>query len=379
MRGTLKQRSKGIWTIILDAGRDPATGKRRQQWHTVKGTKREAQKRLTELLHEVDTGLYIKPAQVTVDTFLRQWLQDYAANRVRSTTLEGYQWRARSIVATLGNIRLADLRPQHIQGYYTDKLSSGIAPLTLVKRHNLIRAALATAVHWKLVTANVAELVNPPRKTHKEMRALTPEEVQELLDVCQGTPWHTIFHTLVWTGLRRSELLGLRWKDLDLLLASLRVTQVLHQLGDGTFVYAEPKTAKGKRAVSLTPSSCLLLQVHKEQQEHDATLLGIQLTGDSLMFSHPDGSPRRPDSLTQAFRRRSRKAGLTGVGLHDLRHTNASLLLKLNANPKTISDRLGHAPVQITMDVYSHLLPGVQEAAVAGLGALLEPVGISTC
>ena len=233
MRGTLKQRSKGIWTIIPDAGRDPATGKRRQQWHTVKGTKREAQKRLTELLHEVDTGLYIKPAQVTVDTFLRQWLQDYAANRVRSTTLEGYQWRARSIVATLGNIRLADLRPQHIQGYYTDKLSSGIAPLTLVKRHNLIRAALATAVHWKLVTANVAELVDPPRKTHKEMRALTPEEVQELLDVCQGTPWHTIFHTLVWTGLRRSELLGLRWKDLDLLLASLRVTQVLHQLGMG--------------------------------------------------------------------------------------------------------------------------------------------------
>ena len=113
-------------------------------------------------------------------------------------------------MATLGNIRLADLRPQHIQGYYTDKLSSGIAPLTLVKRHNLIRAALATAVHWKLVTANVAELVYPSRKTHKEMRALTPEEVQELLDVCQGTPWHTIFHTLVWTGLRRLELLGLR-------------------------------------------------------------------------------------------------------------------------------------------------------------------------
>ena len=162
-------------------------------------------------------------------------------------------------MATLGNIRLADLRPQHIQGYYTDKLSSGIAPLTLVKRHNLIRAALATAVRWKLVTVNVAELVDPPRKTHKEMRALTPEEVPELLDVCQGTPWHTIFHTLVWTGLRRPELPGLRWKDLDLLLASLRVTQVLHQLGDGTFVYAEPKTAKGKPAVSLTPSSCLLL------------------------------------------------------------------------------------------------------------------------
>ena len=205
------------------------------------------------------------------------------------------------------------------------------------------------------------------------MRALASDEVQRLLEVCQDTQWNTMFHTLIWTGLRRSELLGLRWKDLDIMLATLRVTQVLHQLGDGTFVFAEPKTAKGRRAVSLTPASCLMLQAQKEQQEQDARLLDIPLTADSLVFAHPDGRPRRPDTLTKAFRRYSHHAELAGVRLHDLRHTHASLLIQLNANPKTISDRLGHASIQITMDVYAHLLPGVQEAAVAGLDALLEP------
>ena len=372
MRGRIIQRSKGSWTIILDVGRDP-TGKRHQHTETIRGPKRVSEKRLAELIYEVDNGVYIKPAKVTLRDFLDRWLQDSAANRVRATTLEGYRWRAKSITARLGEIRLADLRPEHLQKYYAEKLTGGSAALTVVKHHNLIGEALATAVRWKLIPANVAELVDPPRKTYKEMRALAPDEIQQLLDLCQHTPWHTIFHTLIWTGLRRSELLGLRWKDVDLLLASLRVTQVLHQLGDGTFIYAEPKTAKGRRAVSLTPASCLKLRAHKDRQEHDAALLGVPFTGDTLVFSHPDGRPRRPDTLTKALPRYARKAGLAKVRLHDLRHTHASLLLKLNVNPKTVSDRLGHASVQITMDVYSHLLPGVQEAAVAGLDALLEP------
>jgi integrase len=373
MRGTIKQRSKGSWSLILDTGKDSATGKRRQQWFTVRGTKKEAERRLAELINEIDKGIYIKPSQVTVEDFLQRWLQDYATNRVRSTTFEGYQWRAKSIAASLGNIRLADLRPEHIQHYYSEKLTAGFAPLTVIKHHHLIRSALATAVRWQLISTNVADLVDPPRKTHKEMRALAPDEIQRLLDTCKDTQWQIIFHTLIWTGLRRSELLGLRWKDLDITLSTLRVTQVLHQMGNGTFVFSEPKTGKSRRAVSLTPASCLMLQAHRDQQAADAQLLGVPLTPDSLVFSHSDGTPRRPDTITKAFHRYSTRARLEGVRLHDLRHTHASLLIQLNANPKTISDRLGHASVQITMDVYAHLLPGVQEAAVAGLDALLEP------
>lgn len=378
-RGSIIQRGPDPrkWTLVIDLGRDVATGKRKRQWLTVTGSRRTAEKQLAELLGEADSGVYIKPAKVTLGAFLERWLEDYAASRVRATTLEGYRWRAHSVIAALGGSRLVDLRPEHIQAYYTSKLTTGqLAAGTLVKHHNLIREALATAVKWKLLTHNVAELVDPPRKVHKEMRALNASEIHRLLSACQGSHWHHIFHTLTWTGLRRSELLGLRWKDVDLLMATLRVTQVLHQLSDGTFVIQAPKTAKGRRAVALSPSSCLLLRSHKERQEADAELLGLGITGDTLVFSHPDGSPHRPDTLTKAFRRIAHKAGLPGVRLHDLRHTHASLLLQQNVNAKVVSERLGHASIQITLDTYSHLLPGLQESAIQRFDAAMEPEAI---
>ena len=184
-----------------------------------------------------------------------------------------------------------------------------------------------------------------------------------MLEACEDTAWHSIFHTLTWTGLRRSELLGLRWKDVDLILASLRVVQSVQRLNTGEFIVQEPRVASGRRTIALSPASCLVLRKHREKQEADATLLGRQLAEDDLVFSHPDGSPRDPSTLTLAFRRLTRRVGLDGVRLHDLRHTMASLYLEQGVNPKTVAERLGHASVTITLDLYSHCLPGVQEAA----------------
>ena len=252
----------------------------------------------------------------------------------------------------------------------TGELAAG----TLVKHHNLLRQSLATAVRWQLVPNNVAELVDPPRPSRKEMRALSAAEVHQLLEACRDTIWYTVFHLAIWTGLRRSELLGLRWKDVDLLMANLWVTQVLHQLGDGTYVYQDPKTAKGRRAVALSPASCIALRAHMQRQERDSSRLGILWSDDQLVFSHMvDGAPLRPDTVTQAFRRLVKRIGLAGVRLHDLRHTQASLLLQQGIHPKVVSERLGHSSIQITLDTYSHLLPGLQEAAAAGFDALMEP------
>ena len=374
-RGSIIQRGEDPrkWTLVIDLERD-SLGKRKRQWITMTGSRRAAEKRLGELLGEADSGLYIKPAKATFGEYLDQWLQNYAATRVRPTTLEGYRFRAKSVKTGLGNIRLADLRPDHLQGYYTSRLTTGqLAAGTLVKHHNLIREALATAVKWKLINQNIAEMVDPPRPSRKEMRALTGPEVHRVLEACQDTHWHTIFHTLIWTGLRRSELLGLRWKDVDLLLATLRVTQVLHQLSDGSYVYTEPKTAKAKRAVALSPASCLVLRSHREAQERDAASLGIALTDETLVFCHvADGAPLRPDTVGQAFRRKVRQLGLSGVRLHDLRHTMASLYLQMGISPKTVAERLGHSSVVITLDTYSHLLPGMQEAAAAQFDAAME-------
>ena len=369
MRGSIKQRSKGSWTITFDTGRD-ITGKRQRQTVTIQGTKRQAEARLAELVHQVDTGAYVKPSMETVGTFLQRWLDDYISGQIRPTTLEAYWQRGKHLINGLGHIPLAELRPEHIHQYYRDKGQS-LCAATLIKHHNLLHEALSHAVRWQSVVRNVAEAVDPPRVTRKEMRALTGSEVHRLLEACENKPWHAIFHTLTWTGLRRSELLGLRWKDVDLLLATLRVVQTLQKLNTGEFIYQEPKTAAGRRTIALSPASCLELRVHRAKQEKDAALLGRPLTEDDLVFGHPDGSPRVPSTLTLAFRRLTRRIGFTGVRLHDLRHTMASLYLQQGVSPKTVAERLGHASVTITLDLYSHCLPGVQEAAAAQFDAAM--------
>ena len=371
MRGSIIQRSKGSWTIILNLGRDPATGKRKQQWVTVRGTKKQAETRLAELLNQMDTGGFIKPTKETFGSFLQRYLDDYISTQIRATTLEAYQQRGKHLIDGLGHIPVSELREEHLHKYYREK-SKTLSPGTLIKHHNLLRSALSQGVIWRTLTRNVAEAVKPPKVSRKEMRALTGPEVHRMLEACEDTAWHSIFHTLTWTGLRRSELLGLRWKDVDLILASLRVVQSVQRLNTGEFIVQEPKTASGRRTIALSPASCLVLREHREKQEADATLLGRQLTEDDLVFSHPDGSPRDPSTLTLAFRRLTRRVGLDGVRLHDLRHTMASLYLEQGVNPKTVAERLGHASVTITLDLYSHCLPGVQEAAAVQFDTAME-------
>ena len=371
MRGSIIQRSKGSWTIILNLGRDPATGKRKQQWVTVRGTKKQAETRLAELLNQMDTGGFIKPTKETFGSFLQRYLDDYISTQIRATTLEAYQQRGKHLIDGLGHIPVSELREEHLHKYYREK-SKTLSPGTLIKHHNLLRSALSQGVIWRTLTRNVAEAVKPPKVSRKEMRALTGPEVHRMLEACEDTAWHSIFHTLTWTGLRRSELLGLRWKDVDLILASLRVVQSVQRLNTGEFIVQEPKTASGRRTIALSPASCLVLREHREKQEADATLLGRQLAEDDLVFSHPDGSPRDPSTLTLAFRRLTRRVGLDGVRLHDLRHTMASLYLEQGVNPKTVAERLGHASVTITLDLYSHCLPGVQEAAAVQFDTAME-------
>ena len=370
MRGHIKQRSKGSWTIWLELERDP-TGKRRQKTVTVHGTKREAQQKLTELQGSLDKGTYITPAKTTVGEFLRRWLRDYAMTNVRPRTYEGYQMILEvHIIPALGGIPLPKLQPAKIQEYYARALKEGrrdgkggLSARSVLSHHRVLRQALAYAVKWGLLVRNPAEAVDPPRPVNKEMTTLDERGVDAFLDAAEQTPFYHLFHLATYTGLRRSELLGLRWKDVDLNLGTLSVTQVMHRLQDGRVVFQEPKTAKSRRQVSLSPETAITLRNHKVQQEQQARIMGADQDGDSLVFSKVDGAPLSPITGNHTFARTIRKAGLEGVRLHDLRHTHASLMMKRGAFPKVIQERLGHSSIAVTMDIYSHLLPGMQEAA----------------
>lgn len=382
MRGHIKQRTKGSWSIVVDIGRDPETGKRKQQWHTVKGTKKDAERELRAILTRLETGAYVKPAKLTVADYLEQWLRDYVAVNTAPRTCERYsEIVTLHLIPALGSLPLTGLQPQHVQGYYARALESGrrdgkggLSALTVHKHHRVLYEALKHGVKHGLLVRNVAEAVDPPRPMHKEMATLGSEDVYTFLTASRETPYYTLFYTAIYTGLRRSELLGLRWCDLDLELASLSVVQTLHRLRTGEYVIRQPKSQKGRRLVAMSPSLAILLREYKRNEELSRRMLGLELLPSDLVFSHPDGTPLRPNSITRAFQTMAKSVGIKGVRFHDLRHTHATLMLRQGVHPKIVSERLGHSSVAITLDTYSHVLPGLQEAAARqfeeGLGTI---------
>ena len=381
MRGHIIKRYKNSYTIVLNLGRDPSTGKPKQQWFSVKGTKKDAEKRLAELLHERDTGRCMKPGKTTLKEFLEQWLEDYVWSNLAPRTAEGYETIIRRhLIPQLGHITLTQLKPEHLQKYYADTLAHGrcdgngrLSPQTVRHHHMTLHCALENAVRWGLLSRNPADAVSPPRYQRTEFHTLNEGDIPVLLEAAKSTPYYAVFHLALYTGMRRSELLALRWCDVDLLLCQVSVSRTLHRLRDGRIIYGTPKTAKGRRLIALSPAAVLTLREHKVQQEANRALMGIPLNDDDLVFSNPSGEPLLPDTVTHAWVKLVRRTGLEGIRLHDARHSHASLLLKQSVHPKIVQERLGHASIQITLDTYSHVAPGLQEAAAARFDELVTP------
>ncbi|MCK4387790.1 MAG: site-specific integrase [Dehalococcoidia bacterium] len=200
--------------------------------------------------------------------------------------------------------------------------------------------------------------MDPPRAKKLKMKTLTPHEVAQLLKVARDTGYYPIIYTAVNTGLRQAELLGLRWRDLDLDLASLSVTQVLYKRR-GVCQFKEPKSAHSRRRLDLSPSLALFLRQYRTDRQAERLLLGKPLSEDDLVFSNVDGKAMDPGTLTHNFARIARKVGLPGTRFHDLRHTFASLMLLAGVHPKIVSEMLGHSSVAFTLDTYSHAIGGL--------------------
>ena len=371
MRGHIRKRAKGSWTIVLDYGTDSDTGKRRQHWSTIRGTKKEADKKLSELLHQIDIGNFVKPTKITFGEYLKQWLTDYVHTNVRAATAEGYRIIIeRHVIPSLGMIILSQLSSSHIQRYYAGAIADGrrdkkggLSARTVMHHHRLIREVLSHAMKRGLLARNVADAVDPPRPVPKEMKALDTEGVQQLLLGAKGTKYFPLIHLAIFSGMRRSELLGLRWKDMDLIKGTVSISQVLHCLPGGLIVFEQPKTAKSKRLVSLSSDAVLALRAHQETEEANLALADSSLEKDRLVFSQIDGSPFLPNTVTHAFGKISKRVGFDGIHFHSLRHTHASIMLQQGVSPKTVADRLGHSTVTITLDTYSHVTPGIKEEA----------------
>src|SRR4030042_1000645 len=372
MKGHIRQRSKGSWTLWVDLGCDPETGKRQQKTLTIHGSKKDAERELRTILTRIEGGILIKPTKLTVGEYLEQWLRDYVITNTAPSTADGYSDIVRShLIPELGQLLLNALQPSHIQAYYARMLErgrrdgkGGLSAQTVKHHHRVLHEALKYAVKHGIIIRNIAEAVDPPRPDSKEMVTLEPENVHVFLDAAHDTPYYVPFYTALYTGLRRSELLGLRWRDIDLDLATLSVVQTLHHVPKKGYVFREPKTKRSRRLVDLSPSLALLLREHRANKELEKKLLGHMLMTDDLVFCYPDGTPLPPNSVPKAFKRIVKTLGISNIRFHDLRHTHATIMLSQGVHPKVVSERLGHSSVAITLDTYSHVLPGIQ-AAVA--------------
>ncbi len=369
MKGCIVQRSKGSWRLLFDAGRDPETGKRRQRSVTVRGTKKEAERKLREMLHSLELGSYVDPTSLTVGEWLDQWCKSYAAMHVTPRTVESYHGiMKRHLVPALGALPLTQLKPHHLQGYYAQALSKGradgnggLSPRSVLYHHRILSEALSHAVKMGLLARNVADAVDPPRPCRHTITTLAPEGVHQLLFAAEGTHYHDLFYTALYTGLRLGELLALRWCDMDLDLSCLSVARTLYRRG--AYVIKEPKSRYSRRTVALPPSLAILLRRRRAELENLGGLLGKPVAESDFVFAYVDGSPLDPSTVSHAFVRTIHKAGLPHMRFHDLRHSHATFMLSAGVHPKVVSERLGHSSVAFTLDTYSHVLPGLQEQA----------------
>lgn len=382
MKGSLVQRGSH-WYAVLDLPRGP-DGRRRQKWHKLTATgKREAQKELAKLLADLARGTYIEPGKLTVGEYLEKWLADYARVNVSAKTLERYEGIVRQhLIPNLGSYPISKLQPLHIQEYYSRALRGGrldgrpgtLSPTTVLHHHRVLREALAQAVRWQIIPRNPADAVEPPRPAKKEMQVLTAEQIVRVLEAARGTYLYIPILLATATGMRRGEILALRWQDVDLAAGTISVVRSLEQTKAG-LSFKEPKTARSRRVVVLPTFAVEALRKHRIRQVEQRLQVGPAWQDHGLVCCREDGTPIRPDSITVLYKAVLRRAGVPRVRFHDLRHSHATLLLGQGVHPKVVSERLGHSQIAVTMDLYSHVSLPMQQEAVQKLDNLLRNAG----
>ena len=307
----------------------------------------------------------------------RDTISDFMAQRLTTkTTLRTQQgYRAcikRYINPTIGPVELQRLNPQQIQGIYAGMLARGLSNTTVAQLHRILKQALSHAVTWGALTYNVANAASLPKIQREEMEMWDVETIKEFLDVTDGSRFGHLYQFAVLTGLRRSEICGLKWSNVDLANGRLSVMNTLQRISGHGLVEGEPKTKKSRRFIALAPDAiCLLHSVRGEQMEQELEFGNLwQRTG--YVFTQPHGSPLEPDQVTQDFARTIQKSGLPHLTLHGLRHAFATLSLTAGVDLKATPERLGHSSIAITADVYSHVMPQVDRAAAEAVERILR-------
>jgi integrase len=374
--GHIRQRTPGSWELRYSLGRDPATGKRRIATATVQGKRRDAEKELRRLLRTLDLNEHIDPSRMTVREWLTAWL-GAIREEVSPKTHERYSEIVDNFLAPeLGALPIAKLAPVHISAAYTlwategrrDGKPGGLSPRSRRHIHRILKAALGRAVEQQIIARNPADVLarHLPKVERREMMTLTAEQAARLLEAIKHNRVYWSVLIALSTGMRRGEIVALRWKNIDLDRGVVRVMESLEQT-KATLRFKAPKTEK-TRAITLPSFVVEELRRLKRQQAEELLGLGVRQSGETLACARQDGEPMPPRSLTHEFAKvAGRVRDVPRVRFHDLRHSHATQLLAAGVHPKIAQERLGHSTITTTLDLYSHVTETMQGDAAAKL------------
>jgi integrase len=358
--GSITRRKDGLYmaryTVQTTAGskRKAIYGKTRQ----------EVSEKLNKALADRDGGLIFDAENLTVSEYLDRWLRDSVRGSVRPNTYKSYGQQVRCYLKpSLGRMKLRKLSPMHVQGMYREMQDRGLSARTVQYTHAVLHRALKQARRWGVVGRNVAEDVDPPQVKREEMRPLNPDQTRALLKAAEGNRLDALYIVAIHTGMRPGEILALKWDDVDLDSGTLQVNRAL---SGGEFT--APKTARSRRRIKLTAGSVKALRAHRKRQLEERMQHAGLWQDYGLVFPSTVGTPLNHRNLVRSFKALLKRAGLSqAVRLYDLRHTCATLLLSRNVHPKYVQELLGHASIALTLDTYSHVIPGMDGGTASAM------------
>lgn len=358
------------YQIVIEGGYDELTGKRIRVHKNVKCSKREAKSIMHRMITEMEQGKLTQRSNKKVGDWMDEWVDNYLPN-IEETTRVGYRTKIRCYIKpALGDIFIKSLRAEHIQRMVNDMMDRGLSPKNIRDTFNNINAAMKKAVKLQLIPYNPCEAVELPRLKKYRAEVYSTEMIQNLLDVASGTDMFLPIFLLVMVGLRRGELLALRWEDIDFKKNILKVRKNMVN-GEKGCVIKSPKSEAGVRDIYLGDDVMSVLKQARLQYMNDAFSYGVGFQNLGFVIRQEDGSPIKPDSMTQKWRRFLEAHDLPKIRLHDLRHSNATALIRAGVNPRVVQQRLGHSDVNITLNTYTHVLPEMDMEAAAKLDSIL--------
>lgn len=386
MAGSIEKRGENRWRLVVSGGTGP-DGKRIKHTKTIQATsRREAEKELAKFVAEVEKGLYVEPSKLTFKDFVERWLRDYGESNLAPKTLFRYrQILSSRVIPAMGHLKLEQIRPVHLIEFYKnlqedgireDGKPGGLSAKTILYHHRVISSILNDAVEWQLIPFNPASRVKPPRVTRKQAACYDMDQVKAMLKALETEEpkYRVIVIMALLTGLRRGELMGLTWQDVDFDGGTLMVRQASQYLpGKGTFV-KEPKNESSQRLLALPSSLVNILRQYKREQAEHRLKVGDLWQGSDRLFTTWDGQPMHPDTISSWFPKFLKRHGLPHLPFHGLRHTAATLLINKGIPLKNVSGRLGHADVGTTGNIYSHFLQSADRVIADTLDEFYQEV-----